>query len=78
MSQSATQPWGILDEIYGLLIKYPQSFFAIFIVWVLMLVFFDKALDVDITPWWGLMTLIVSVGIVIGILLLAFGNNTVS
>ena len=72
MSESATSPWELLDRIYNLFIAYPFSFFAIFIVWLLVIVAFQKIGHVHVSPWWGLLSLIVSVGIVIGILLAFF------
>lgn len=62
--------WTILERIYDLFVKYPFAFLLIPIVWILLIAFLKKVLDVYVSPWWALMALVVSVGIVIGLLLL--------
>ena len=69
MSQPADSPWQILDKIYTLFTANPISFFAVLVVWVVVILIFQRGLHVHISPWIALLTLIVSVGIVIGLLL---------
>ena len=66
MSELATSPWEIIDRIYGLFTTYPASFLAVVVVG------FQRGLHVHISPWIALLTLVASVGIVIGILLAYF------
>ena len=68
--QSTVMQGETLDKLYEFLTKYPQSFIAIPIVWITMILIFQRLLHVHISPWIALLTLIVSVGIVVGILLL--------
>jgi hypothetical protein len=72
MSETASSPWQILDKIYTLFTANPISFLAVFVVWVGVILIFQRGLHVHISPWVVLITLIVSVGIVIGILLAFF------
>jgi len=68
--QPTVMQWQILDGIYRLFTNYPQAFLAIPLVWIVMILVFQRLLHVHISPWIALLTLIVSVGIVIGLLLL--------
>lgn len=68
----------ILNKLYDFLVKYPWSFIAIFVVWALVILFFQRVLHVHISPWIALLTLIVSVGIVLGIILILIQNNYVT
>ena len=68
----------LLNKLYDFLVKYPWSFIAIFVVWALVILFFQRVLHVHISPWIALLTLIVSVGIVIGIILILIQNNYVA
>lgn len=68
----------LLNKLYDFLVKYPWSFIAIFVVWALVILFFQRILHVHISPWIALLTLIVSVGIVIGIILILIQNNYVT
>jgi hypothetical protein len=68
----SSTPWELIDKVYTLFTTMPYSFFAIPIVWGLMILVFKKGLNVHVSPWIALLTLIVSVGIVIGILLAFF------
>ena len=70
MSQQSNGPWEILDRIYQLFVKYPIAFFLIPVVWIVLIYVLKEGLNVHVSPWWALLTLIVSTGIVIGILLL--------
>lgn len=62
--------WTLLERIYDLFVKYPFAFILIPIVWIGLIYFLKEVLGVYVSPWWALMALAVSVGIVIGILLL--------
>jgi hypothetical protein len=72
MSETVNSPWQILDKVYTLFTTYPVSFLAVFVVWIGVIYVFQRGLHVHISPWVVLITLIVSVGIVIGILLAFF------
>jgi uncharacterized membrane protein YhaH (DUF805 family) len=68
----ANSPWQILDKIYTLFTANPLSFLAVLVVWIMVTLVFQRGLHVHISPWIALLTLIVSVGIVIGIILSFF------
>lgn len=62
--------WDIIEEIFHLFTANPWSFFLIPLLWISMIIALDKIADIRVTAWSVLMSLVVAVGIVIGILLL--------
>lgn len=52
-----------LNEIVQLFISHPESIFIIIISWFLIILILDKLLDVHITPWWGLFSLLLAIGV---------------
>jgi hypothetical protein len=66
----------VFDRLYDFLMNYPEAFVAIPIVWVFMIFVFQRFLHVHISPWIVLLTLLVSAGIVIGIIFLFLQNNS--
>jgi uncharacterized membrane protein YhaH (DUF805 family) len=75
MEWLAAAQWEIIDRLYNLLTQYPQTLLVIPVVWIVMILVFQRLLHVHVSPWIALLTLIVSVGIVIGILLLYLQGN---
>ena len=69
MFELAVMQWTVLEDIYYLFSAYPVTFLLLAIVWIGLIYFFKKVLHVYVSPWYGLMLLVVSAAIIIGILL---------
>ncbi len=52
-----------INEIVQLFVSHPESIFIIIIAWFLIILILDKLLKVHITPWWGLFSLLLAVGV---------------
>ena len=49
MSEVANSPWQILDKIYTLFTANPLAFLAVFIVWIGVILVFQRVLHVHIS-----------------------------
>jgi len=65
-----TMQWQIIDELVHFLMKYPYSLLLIPLVWIVLMFVLQRLVHIHISPWVVLITLVVSVGIVIGLILL--------
>ena len=67
MLQVNGQSIDLLSKIFDFLVSNPVTLILIPVFWFVIIAVLDRVLDVHVSPWWGVMALIVSVLLVIGI-----------
>ena len=68
MLQTSNSSGDLLYTIFDFLFSNPLSFFLIPIVWIVIIVILKELVGIYVSAWSVLMSLIVAVGVVIGII----------
>jgi flagellar biosynthesis protein FlhB len=50
-----------IDDLYQSFKQHPEAVFIVLIAWIILIVIFDRVLDISITPWIVLMCLLVAI-----------------
>ena len=71
MLQTNASAWEIIDKIYDFLIANPWSLLLIPVIWLSLIYILKEFIGIYVSAWSVLLSLLVAVGIVIGIAAIA-------